>query len=676
MVQNLALALGMIFNVVKVVFGLGFVIFIHELGHFLAAKWNGVKVDKFYLGFDFFGLRIMSFKYGETEYGIGGIPLGGYVKMLGEDPVSEGGQPTNDPRAFSNKSVSARVVILSAGVAMNILLGLIVFTTTHMLGVVEQPARLGLVQAGSPAYEAGLREGDEILTINGRGDANFQRMRLAVSLSAANQKVVFGVKRPGVPEILTIPVEPRRQAKAGMPNIGVLTCESLSFYQDVQWAEFPGSDGPAPPKDALQPEGTIFEAGPVGGSRSKVDDIFGLDRILLENRDKPVEITVESKPEKDKPSKTTKAVLPVNHVMTFGLRLTPGKVTSIQAGSIAEKAGFRKSDRIVKVDGRDDFDPMHLPDDLYDRAGKPVAFVVERDVDGKPGTAELTATPDSSMPWINMMAVEDEAFKLPGLGMAMSIDTKVAAVAENSPAARAGIKPGAVIREMLISPIVENGKQKDATSEKPIRLVFVEELKSEKGASSASWSSAFLSLQYRPKSEVQLTLSDSPKSVAITPEPDLKWTNPNRGLKLMSIHREIPPQPFGTAIKRGWNETYDNVVTIYATIRSLFSGRVSTKHMIGLPGIVSVAYQSADAGIVPLLAFLGMLSVNLAVLNFLPIPPLDGGQIAFVIAEKIRGKPLPDSALNVLVIGGLVLVLSLMTFTIGQDVWFMIFGRG
>ena len=228
--ETLALAAGMIFNILKVVFGLGLVIFIHELGHFVAAKWNGVKVEKFYLGFDFFGLRIASFRRGETEYGIGGIPLGGYVKMLGEDPPSEGGEPTKDPRAFSNKSIGARTVILSAGVAMNILLGWILFTTTHLLGVVEQPARLGWVQAGSPAYEAGLREGDEIVSINGNDDVNYQRLRLKVSLSAANQKVVFGVKRPGVPEILTIAVEPRKQAKVGMPNPEKATAMDLSAF--------------------------------------------------------------------------------------------------------------------------------------------------------------------------------------------------------------------------------------------------------------------------------------------------------------------------------------------------------------------------------------------------------------------------------------------------------------
>src|ERR1700761_3034495 len=148
------MVLSFLFNVLKVVFGLGFVIFIHELGHFLAAKWAGVKVEKFFLGFDPGGLRVASFRRGETLYGIGAIPLGGYVKMLGENHEGEAEsepEAADDPRAFSNKSVGARTVILSAGVVMNLILGLTLFTIAYMLGVQENPAILGAVEAGSPA---------------------------------------------------------------------------------------------------------------------------------------------------------------------------------------------------------------------------------------------------------------------------------------------------------------------------------------------------------------------------------------------------------------------------------------------------------------------------------------------------------------------------------------------
>src|SRR5271157_3918193 len=105
-------------NILKVVFGLGFVIFIHELGHFVLAKWNGVKVEKFSIGF---GPTVYGFRRGETEYVLAALPLGGFVKMLGEGTEAEEGKST-DPRAFPNKSVSARMAIISAGVIMNLLL--------------------------------------------------------------------------------------------------------------------------------------------------------------------------------------------------------------------------------------------------------------------------------------------------------------------------------------------------------------------------------------------------------------------------------------------------------------------------------------------------------------------------------------------------------------------------
>ena len=128
-------------NILKVAVGLGFVIFIHELGHFLLAKWNGVKVEKFSIGF---GPTILGFRRGETEYVLAAIPLGGFVKMLGEGPEDEQNK-TTDPRAYPNKSVGARMAIISAGVVMNILLGLASFVYAYGQGMDAIPAKVGAV---------------------------------------------------------------------------------------------------------------------------------------------------------------------------------------------------------------------------------------------------------------------------------------------------------------------------------------------------------------------------------------------------------------------------------------------------------------------------------------------------------------------------------------------------
>src|SRR6204780_4836028 len=118
-------------NWAKIAVGLGFVIFIHELGHFLLAKWNGVKVEKFSIGF---GATIFGFRRGETEYVLAAIPLGGFVKMLGEGPEDQENKST-DPRAYPNKSVGARMAIISAGVIMNVLMGLACFVLAYGIGI-------------------------------------------------------------------------------------------------------------------------------------------------------------------------------------------------------------------------------------------------------------------------------------------------------------------------------------------------------------------------------------------------------------------------------------------------------------------------------------------------------------------------------------------------------------
>ena len=191
--------------------------------------------------------------------------------------------------------------------------------------------------------------------------------------------------------------------------------------------------------------------------------------------------------------------LPIVRMLTFGLRMTPGPVASIQAGSIAEKAGFKKGDRIVKVDGRDDFDPIRLPSDLFHRAGKPTTFVVERTTDGKSSPVELTATPDDSLPDFEPILDPLDALKIPGLGLAIDVEAKVAGVAKDSPAEKAGIAPGAVLSAMTIPP--ETGTKKGT---KPRALSFAKT--KEKGVVEARWPYVFGYLQATERREMQVTL--------------------------------------------------------------------------------------------------------------------------------------------------------------------------
>ncbi len=182
--------LSMGINILWVAVGLGLVIFFHELGHFAVAKWCDVNVERFSIGF---GPILWSFKRGETEYALSLIPFGGYVKMLGQDDM-DATQMTNeeiaqDPRSYSAKSVPQRMAIISAGVIMNIITGMLFFAIAFNIGVETPPAVIGGTQPGSPAWQAGLDYGDRITQINDREVDSFSDIMRGVALTSGTLTV-------------------------------------------------------------------------------------------------------------------------------------------------------------------------------------------------------------------------------------------------------------------------------------------------------------------------------------------------------------------------------------------------------------------------------------------------------------------------------------------------------
>ena len=148
---------------------LGVLIFFHELGHFLAARSVGVRVERFYVGFNLFGLGIKK-KIGHTEYGLGLFPLGGYVKMAGMVDESMDTTITGEPWEFQSKNALQKMWVMSAGVIANLILAVVVFTAVTLTdGVIENdPAPIvGALIQGYPAEEVGMQAGDNITAING-----------------------------------------------------------------------------------------------------------------------------------------------------------------------------------------------------------------------------------------------------------------------------------------------------------------------------------------------------------------------------------------------------------------------------------------------------------------------------------------------------------------------------
>ncbi len=157
--------------VLATIFVLGVLVFIHELGHFLVAKWVGIKVLKFSLGFP---PSIISKKWGETEYALGLIPLGGYVKMAGENPAEES---SGAPYEFMSKKVWQRFLVIFAGPFMNFVLAVVVLAGLFFFRGQEVPeVYIGSVSEGGPAAMAGIVEGDRIVSVAGEEVTSFRGM--------------------------------------------------------------------------------------------------------------------------------------------------------------------------------------------------------------------------------------------------------------------------------------------------------------------------------------------------------------------------------------------------------------------------------------------------------------------------------------------------------------------
>ncbi|MFH2012377.1 MAG: RIP metalloprotease RseP [Pseudomonadota bacterium] len=174
---------------------LGALIFVHELGHFIAAKISGVGVLKFSLGF---GPKILSRKIGETEYVLSAIPLGGYVKMIGEEPGEEKEVSEDElSKSFSNKSLLKRSGIVFAGPLFNIIFAIFIFSVIYMMGVPILTARVGDVLENSPAYEAGIKKGEQIVAVNGKTVSRWEELTKIIQ-DSNGEELNIQLKKDGI----------------------------------------------------------------------------------------------------------------------------------------------------------------------------------------------------------------------------------------------------------------------------------------------------------------------------------------------------------------------------------------------------------------------------------------------------------------------------------------------
>ena len=196
---------NLIYSIGAAVIGLGVLIVIHECGHFLLAKLSGVGVLTFSVGF---GPKLWVKKKGETEYALSAFPLGGYVKMVGEDPDEEV-QQADIEKSFAHKGLLKRIAIVAAGPGFNLLLAVFLLMIVFIFyGVPVLSTQVGAVESGSPADRAGIRKGDRIVAVNGQPVSEWEELSKGIKESQGNA-LNLQIRRES--QELQIPVEPMKR---------------------------------------------------------------------------------------------------------------------------------------------------------------------------------------------------------------------------------------------------------------------------------------------------------------------------------------------------------------------------------------------------------------------------------------------------------------------------------
>jgi membrane-associated protease RseP (regulator of RpoE activity) len=784
--------------------GFSFIVFVHELGHFAVAKWAGVRVERFAIGF---GREIVGFTRGETRYSFNILPLGGYVKMLGQEDFDDKSNElkfNDDPRSFVNKPVSHRMMVVSAGVVMNILLAFVLFMVVFMAGKEGVATQLGIVVPDDPGDKAGFVPGDDILAVNGKRIREFSEVRMAVLLAPPFEPVDFLIKRADGAEE-TIHVVPKTSDEMDRLIVGILpgfsreilglggefdprredhphvgdslveidgqpvTDENVNeMYATLAYAhgdvvvERPDPENPAAPprrvrvevprvfaiqqrdrgdEDSssllgLTPTVQVASVEPKGraslGGLEEGDVVLSFDDEPFPTQGQIIR-AVRDHAEEDIYFKVRKAdgrrqggfVRPkinakgpptiMAHVRGIEGELaeTAGaqaRIESVRQGGVAHRAGFAAGDIILAAMDVERPSALIVARQIQAGKGKPIRWKV-RKPDGREHVAVMVPRPSGVI----------------GAGFAVASDSMTVGRIEPyiggvaSPAAIAGIEVGSEIlavddssveswramvdalraraggsarltyrdrrgaqhevdfpvprclRTLLgVGPeariVSIDGKREVVTETNKVREpVSVANHTGTRAALAELVGRRGVSVEYRENLLAPLKTA----TIDVTEDMIDPWLG-----RVALAHRVYLGTR--TTIVRGENaldavgigiqKTYYFVVQVYETInRMLFSRTVGVENMSGPLGIVAIGGQVARSGLVDFLFFMGIISANLAVINFLPLPIVDGGLMVFLIIEKIKGSPISLKVQVATQMIGLFLILFAFIFVTFND---------
>ncbi|MGD0390124.1 MAG: site-2 protease family protein [Tepidisphaeraceae bacterium] len=684
--------------------GLGFVIFVHELGHFLAAKYCDVKVEQFAIGFgpavvawrkgigfrwgtttpdynrivqqhfeanqkdpsrfrdttertlDYSDAAAKTLGLGETEYRFNWIPLGGYVKMLGQDDLRPG-VTAEDPRAYNRKSVGARMLIVSAGVIMNVIFAAVGFMTIFMIGYPVPPATVGSVLADSPAARAasadgtlvGLQPGDVIVSYNGKDMAgDFSRIPLNVALTHEGERIAIVVRHPdgGEQTLYATPAKPGLDGK-GLLQLGVgqpfeLAGPELIPEDDTDTALLAKTD--LPDLRALDPGDRITQIAGQSVNTNGDAAIAQLYAAMNAADGKSIDLTIESPGGKIRHETVTPHFgepFASSDLSILGMTPRASLMGLLDTSPALDK--LKPGDVILAVDAG--------ADHLLNPTCQEIRATLSAAGDKQLKVSLTVLDPDQSKPRI----IEDLApYRIPkgggrmGLGISLGADEQHLVVAQtlpNSPAA-GKIPAGATLTAIDSNPVSNWFElRRLVAAAKPGQKLAI----------------AFIPPDTDGKPSVA-TVSlkqddiDSAKAITLT-----------QYLPLHPMISELQTHNPLVALARGVDETRDLILQFYVTLQRMVTGDVALSNVMGPVGMAHEGAQVASRGFAWLLWFLCLISANLAVVNFLPIPIVDGGLFTLLILEKLQGKALSADAQRIVQMVGLVLILGVFLLVTYQD---------
>ena len=701
--------------------GFSLVIFVHELGHFAVAKWAKVRVDRFAVGF---GREVFGFTYGETRYSFNILPMGGYVKMLGQEDfvVDKSGElkVKESPNSFTYKPVGHRMAIVSAGVVANIFFAAFLFMIVFLVGMEAVAPEVGFIIPDSPAARAGIQPGDRIVSINDRDIADFSELTTAVVLCDPGEPLDFIVERND--EFKTFRITPEVDSAQSKLKIGVgmaWTNEIVALSQAVDQTK----------DDVPRVGDRIVEIN--GQAISEDEAVFVIVRVR-ESHGEPVNLVVE-RPVGD--SETYERVPVQLHpeftllpstVNDDGTRNVLGlvprvKVTKVEASSRAYYAGLAEGDVIVQWGPHRNPKARQIIESVKANGENDIVVVVRRQITGS--TETLLVRPKVDYNWFQPGA--------PYIGVEFGgVDEDRLLVADviaeidgrPTPAKQAGIPVGVTITRVADQPVSTWPEMTEifrAHAGQSVDVAYLDESGAETTAKLNVPNSITTLLDLGPlcaitsidgKTAVRVEVDGKSKSVSV-----YGWLGQQEALKqcvgrtvvvkymdqsnltkheaqltvtadmidpwLFRVHYNVPfliTVPKMTLLKTsnpvkamwiGVKKTVYLCVQVYATMKRMFVDKsVGMENVAGPVGIVNMGSKLAAAGIIPLIYFLAFISANLAVINFLPLPIVDGGMMVFLLIEKIKGSPVSLKMQMATQLVGLALIILAFLFVTFQDI--------